>query len=178
MHAETPTTNPARILVTGSRDFTDGPAVARVLDTAAQLLGTPASAQPTLVHGAARGLDTLAGETAAGLGWTVEAHPAQWNTHTDQCPAWHLDLPTCKMAGHRRNHEMIALGADVVLGFPTGTKDSGQSRGTWGCVDAAVRAGLPVLVYWNKTLWPAEARSAALVGGDPAAGRYDVLCLD
>lgn len=175
MHAETPTGNPIRILVTGSRDFTDGPAVARVLDTAAQLLGQPE--QLTLVHGAARGLDTLAGATATELGWDVEAHPAQWNTHTDQCPAWHLAQPTCKMAGHRRNHEMIALGADVVLGFPTGKKDSGQSRGTWGCVDAAVRAGLPVLVYWNRALWPAEARSAALVGGDPAAGRYDVLCL-
>lgn len=57
------------------------------------------------------------------------------------------------MAGHRRNHEMIALGADLVIAFPTGDEKSGLSRGTWGCARAAKAAELPTLVLWTGALF-------------------------
>jgi hypothetical protein len=148
-----------RVLVTGSRDFTDASLVAQTLDTALALLQVPLSAENslTLVHSAARGLDVLAAQVASRRGWTIENYPAQWDKHADACPAWHITpVPqaTCKMAGHRRNHEMIALGADLVIGFPMGDEASGHSRGTWGCARAAMTAQLPTLVLWKGALHP------------------------
>lgn len=150
-----------RVLVTGSRDWTDRSLIEQTFDAALALLQVPFTMQKTLtlVHGAAAGLDTMASRSATQRGWTVEAHPAAWDTHTAACPAWHQGLKTCKMAGHRRNHEMIALGADLVLSFPLGTEKSGLSKGTWGCTRAAEKAGLPTVVLWNGYLHP---------GGEPA----------
>lgn len=165
--AQTKTEGPAqtagpvqhRVLVTGSREWTDFDLVNRALDAALALLQVPLTEQDTvtLVHGDARGLDTLAAVVAGSRGWKVEEHPARWSEHSADCPAWHfapMVLPTCKMAGHRRNHEMIALGADLVLAFPMGDEGSGMSRGTWGCARAAKAAQLPTLVLWKDQIFP------------------------
>ncbi|KIA73445.1 hypothetical protein ANMWB30_23720 [Arthrobacter sp. MWB30] len=162
------TTRPHRILVTGSREWRDEATVEQALDGALALLGTVLTEEAgmTLVHGDARGLDRLAAAAAAGRGWQVEGYPAQWGTHTSACPAWHVSpapKPSCAMAGHRRNHEMIALGADLVIAFPMGTESSGQSRGTWGCTHTAIKAGLPTLVVWNGRFHPGDPRSRRLI---------------
>lgn len=138
-----------RVLMTGSRNLSavvHGPVVHDALVWAAQMtaairgLHTNTSVSVTLVHGAARGADTVAADAATSLGWTVEAHPANWR------PNGVFD----RSAGHRRNHEMIAAGADIVIGFPLG-----EARGTRGCLTAAAKAGLPT--------WSVDLSSAGII---------------
>lgn len=129
-----------RILVTGSRDWTDAKIIRETLLNAAHgvLFGIPI----VLVHGDAPGADTIAADIATNLGWRVEPHPAQWDTHTEQCPPWHWDLPECKMAGHRRNQEMVNSRADVCLAYI-----KNQSRGATSCADRAEAAYIPTFRY-------------------------------
>ncbi len=88
---------PFRHLVTGSRTWHDIPAIERAL--AVILDRHPEGV--LLVHGACpRGADAIAAAYAARTpGYQIEAHPADWHRHG-------------RAAGHRRNAEMIALGAD------------------------------------------------------------------
>lgn len=157
-----------RVLVTGSREWVDFDLVDQALDAALALLQVPLTMQDTMLlcHGAAKGLDSLAAVVAGSRGWKVEEHPASWNEHSVDCPSWHVSpvvQNTCKMAGHRRNHEMIALGADLVIAFPTGEEKSGLSKGTWGCARAARAAQLPTLVLWSGKFWPWGIQAEQLV---------------
>jgi len=166
--AQPPTPVQHRVLVTGSREWTDIDLVDQALDAALALLQVPLTMQDTmlLVAGGARGLDSLAAVVAGSRGWKVEEHPARWGEHGADCPTSHLQpvvQATCKMAGHRRNHEMVALGADLVIAFPTGDEKSGLSRGTWGCARAAKAAALPTLVLWKDRLWPWGDQASQLV---------------
>lgn len=58
-----------------------------------------------------------------------DPHPADWATHG-------------KPAGMIRNGDMVRFGADEVLAYP-----DPDSVGTYGCVDLAVRAGIPTRIY-------------------------------
>jgi hypothetical protein len=130
-----------RILVTGSRRWTDEDRirellaaidrqeVPKVLD-ALDVSKTPAH---TLVHGGARGADTIAGEIAKDLGWTVEVHPADWAKFK-------------KSAGAIRNQEMVSLGADLCLAF---IMVRGESVGTKHCAKLARMAGIPVVRFFD-----------------------------
>ena len=113
-----------RVLVTGSRDWTDRDAIRDAL-SAIDGNCDPADSL-TLVHGAARGADSIAADIAANIGWNVEAHPADWERHG-------------KRAGFIRNEEMVKLGADVCLAF---IKDG--SRGAMMCAGLAEKAGISV----------------------------------
>jgi hypothetical protein len=89
-----------RILVTGSRDWTDEITIfSAISDVAIPPDGW------TLVSGACpTGADRIAEGFAEGLGLAIERHPADWNQHG-------------KRAGFIRNQEMVDLGADVCLAF-------------------------------------------------------------
>jgi hypothetical protein len=115
----------ARILVTGSRYWTDEDFIANVLlyDIEVQF------SQATLVHGAARGADTIAGRIWKSWGSEVEPHPADWRRHG-------------RAAGLLRNAAMVALGADLCLAF---IRD--DSPGATGCALMAEKAGIPVRYY-------------------------------
>lgn len=118
-----------RILVTGSREWTDRSLIRSVL------LGYTYSLDPVLVHGGARGADTIAAQEFAelfGERGTVETHEADWDRYGPS-------------AGPVRNAAMVALGADVCLAFPLG-----ESRGTRGCMALAEKAGIPVLDYGRE----------------------------
>jgi hypothetical protein len=128
-----------RILITGSRDWPNDGSIEQAL---VELVRENGVQNYVVVHGAAKGADTIAAHAAWQLGMTVEAHPAQWQKHTDACPDWHHDLPTCKMAGHRRNAEMVDARADTCLAF---IKD--ESRGATACAALAEKAGIPVRRY-------------------------------
>lgn len=124
----------ARIIITGSRYFGSGTRTNYDIDLmtrALEQIGVNLRAQGaqtiTLVHGAARGADTLAANIGAQLGYIIEAHPANWSTYG-------------KRAGTIRNQHMVNLGADVVLGFPIG-----ESRGTRHCMRTAQLAHIPVI---------------------------------
>jgi hypothetical protein len=105
-----------RVIVCGGRDFDDFMAV----DSALRHV-----APSVVVHGGARGADSLAGEWAALHGVSCVVFPADWTKHG-------------KAAGPIRNQQMIDAGADLVLAFPGG-------RGAADCVDRARVAGITVV---------------------------------
>lgn len=132
-----------RIIVTGSRNWTDYPVLAAALH---EVTYGHHPSGITLVHGACPdGADAYAKHYAEDHGWMVEPHPADWKAHG-------------LGAGYKRNGEMVHLGADVVLGFvSTCTKPvssrcwqkSGThaSHGTVDCLRKALDAGIPVRTW-------------------------------
>lgn len=122
---------PIRILVTGTRDVTPllERTVCAALEDAFAALSPAQRATAVVVHGAARGADTVAGFWALTSGLTAERHPADWDRHGPG-------------AGPVRNREMVAAGADVCLAFPRPS-----SAGTWDCVRKAAHAGIPVRIF-------------------------------
>lgn len=96
-------TDPYRILVTGSRDWTDRDRVWLELGNA--VAPVPVDRELVIVHGhCPHGADALADEWARKYGATVERHPANWRLEG-------------KRAGFIRNARMVNLGADVCLAF-------------------------------------------------------------
>jgi hypothetical protein len=127
-----------RVLVTGSRSWQDQEAVWSALDALA-CRGEPV----TVVHGdCPQGADALASAWVTarrGEGWPVheEPHPADWNRG--------------RSAGFRRNAEMVALGADLMVTFidrcqnpRCPTPGVHGSHGAVHCATAAAQAGIPV----------------------------------
>jgi hypothetical protein len=110
-----------RVLVCGSRGWTDYEAILRRLTQIAE-------GRPTIVHGAASGADTLADDAAKTLNLTVERYPADWATYG-------------KRAGFIRNERMLDTGVDLVIAFW-----DGRSRGTQHTIEGARRRGIPVEV--------------------------------
>lgn len=120
---------PKRILVTGSREWTDAYELGMALLYAG--IGTPWP-KITVVHGAAVGADSMADTLTKWFRGKVEPYPVspqEWRRFG-------------KEAGHLRNQKMVDLGADICLAFPTAS-----SRGTWDCVRRAEKAGIPVKIY-------------------------------
>lgn len=112
-----------RVLVCGSRDWTGWRAIEREL--AKLPLGT------ILVHGAARGADTIAAVVGIRLGLKVEAYPAQWESFG-------------RAAGAVRNKWMLDSGPDLVLAFH---RNLGESKGTAHMVRIAKKKGVEVRVF-------------------------------
>lgn len=118
-----PPAEPIATLVCGGRDLetADYVQVARVLDelNAAIAIGR-------VIHGCARGADTLAGWWARARRLPVHAFPADWERYG-------------KAAGMIRNRAMLKAGRpDVVVAFAGG-------KGTTNMVSLAVAASVPVL---------------------------------
>lgn len=113
-----------RVLACGGRDYSDKAEVCRVLK---QLQGNRASSEMVLIHGCARGADSLAERYAVDHGWTNLRFPADWRAHG-------------KAAGPVRNRQMLSEGKpDVVVAFPGG-------RGTRDMVAQANAAGVHLFV--------------------------------
>ena len=120
-----------RVLVTGSRNLTH---LHRRQVREALLHVTGYSYGPhVLVHGGARGADTIAAQCARELGWDIEEHPADWGRHG-------------KKAGPIRNQEMVDTGVDVCVAFPLS-----DSIGTFDCMRRAEKAMVPVMDGWTVT---------------------------
>lgn len=119
--------NHQRILVTGSRHWSDADAIHKVL-THLVTLGAE-----VLIHGNAAGADSIAASVAQALRMEVVSFPADWAKYG-------------RGAGSRRNTQMLVEGKpDLVIAFPTA-----DSIGTWDMVRKAKAAGLEVLVYRSK----------------------------
>lgn len=143
-----------RILVTGSRSWTDRRAIA----TRIEQLATDAFPGGVLVlHGDADGADRIARDAVRAWkadGWPIDEHavPANWSARCrDTCKPGHRKSRNsgytyCPMAGMYRNADMVNLGADVCLAF---IRDA--SRGATGCADLAEAAGIPTLrITWEE----------------------------
>ncbi|MBT0771365.1 DUF2493 domain-containing protein [Kineosporia sp. J2-2] len=118
--------NAVRVLVTGSRDWSDAEAITLHLEGLRYVAGRVQRPGLVVVHGACpTGADAIAAAWARAHDVPVEAHPAQWATHG-------------RAAGPLRNRAMVTAGADVCVAFILN-----GSRGATGCADLAEAAGIP-----------------------------------
>lgn len=119
----------ARVLVTGSRRWSDAAALEAALVQAWDEALAAGFDGMVVVHGGCpTGADRLAWEWASRVDVPVEVFAADWDRHG---PA----------AGPLRNQAMVDAGAVVALAFPLG-----RSAGTRDCMRRAERAGIPVRV--------------------------------
>jgi phosphoribosylformylglycinamidine (FGAM) synthase-like amidotransferase family enzyme len=115
-----------RYLICGGRDFRDYELMEKALRA---LILHPADA--VIIHGAARGADTLAARWGQCNGSQVIACPADWDAHP-------------KAAGPIRNSQMLTEHKpDVVIAFPGG-------RGTADMVRKARSAGVVTVVVTGE----------------------------
>jgi hypothetical protein len=109
-----------RILVCGGRDYSDA---ARLFAMHNAIHHDRAASE--VIHGAARGADSLGASWAKSRGIPARAYPADWTKHG-------------KSAGYRRNELMLADGKpNLVVAFP-------GWKGTAHMVGLASAAGIPV----------------------------------
>ncbi len=114
----------ARVLVCGSRDFTDRGLVDAKLDEVRERLG---GIPMRVISGAARGADRMAAEWAARNGVPCDEYPADWDRYG-------------RSAGYRRNEQMLTEGQpQLVVAFP-----QGESRGTRMMMQIASQARVAV----------------------------------
>lgn len=116
-----------RVIIAGSRDLQDPHLIVQAI-LAAQF---PIS---TILHGACRGIDQMAGKLAGAAGLPVEEYPADWATHG-------------KAAGPIRNRQMVER-ADALIAI---LDKSVCSHGTRDIIQQATRAGLKVHVHEVET---------------------------
>jgi hypothetical protein len=111
-----------RVLVTGSRTWTD-------TDLIGSVLADIDHAHPgrlTIIHGACpRGADTITDAWCRQRGVPVQAHPADWSRHG-------------RRAGYVRNTAMVATAPDACVAFI-----ADHSPGATHCADTAEAAGIP-----------------------------------
>lgn len=112
-----------KVLVCGSREFKDQDLLDRTLDEINAKRGIT-----EIIHGAARGADTLSGVYARSHGIPVHEQPALWDTYG-------------RSAGAIRNREMLKLRPDLVVGFL-----SADSRGTRDMLEISRQAGIETVV--------------------------------
>lgn len=112
-----------RVIVCGSREWTDYEMIDRVLS------GYAHQNPVTVVHGGARGADALAGLWARNNGVPEVVFPADWKG-------------SGKAAGPLRNKQMLASGADRVLAFKDGFDITMRRGGTEHMVSIAIAAGV------------------------------------
>ncbi len=124
-----------RILVTGSRNWTDERVVARALASLSSLQDM----QPfAVVHGGAKGADSLA-----------EAWCQRWKVPTEVHKPDYKAYPG-PVAPLRRNDAMLDSGIDLVVAFRLGTPTHG---GTQYTIDGAAKRRIPTIIY----AWPGDA---------------------
>lgn len=122
-----------RAIVTGGRDFNNREAVFKALKH---------FDLTCLVHGGARGADTLAGEHASEAGVNEIVYEANWKEEG-------------KFAGPLRNRRMLVENKDaIVIAFPGG-------RGTANCILQAKEMGREVYTFNH---------SGVLVSGGDSGG--------
>lgn len=126
-----------KVLVCGDRNWTDSELIRTRLAKLVQSaeVGTQAL---LLIHGAARGADSIAGTIARAWAETmpinISEFPANWGLYG-------------RAAGPIRNREMLQMRPDLVLAFHD---DIESSRGTKNMVAIARKTGVPVEVIKHE----------------------------
>ena len=117
-----------RLLVTGSRDWSDVEVITAELQFVAKKYNNV-----VLVSGHAIGADRIAEEIAVGLGWVVEIHEPDWKLHGQS-------------AGFKRNTTMLETDVQAVLAFH---KDN--SKGTADTIRKAKERKIPTRVLVEES---------------------------
>jgi hypothetical protein len=157
-----------RVIVTGSREWTDARIIADALQSFVDVLEE--GKRLTVVHGGARGADRIAGDWAQ---WALksklpvtrpEVHLARWSNpcrRDNRCSPAHrrvdpvTKMSTCPTAGYYRNEDMVALGADFLLAFVLPCRDTRcrkkpqphPTHGSDQCIHCARLAGIEVVPF-------------------------------
>lgn len=118
---------PVKILVSGSRHFTDRAYIYRKLDTVAEHY---AGQTIEIIEGAAPGADRICREWAEERGHRVQTFYARWIQDGR------------RVAGPQRNQRMVNYGAALALFFPLP-----GSRGTHDCRRKAKAAKIPDVLF-------------------------------
>lgn len=114
-----------RILICGSRTYRDDFSIRAILRWYC------INGSTVVIHGAAKGADSLADFYARELGLEVEAYPADWSMG--------------RRGGYVRNQKMLVEGRpDVIWAFVD--KPLAESKGTKMMVDIACKAGVQCYV--------------------------------
>lgn len=118
------------VLVCGDRNWTNKEMIRSILASLPNL--------DLVIHGAARGADSLAAEVAVELGIEHDPHPAKWTLFG-------------RSAGPIRNRRMLNLKPDLVIAFHDDLW--GRSKGTKDCVEEAMKRGISVKVWDQATCY-------------------------
>lgn len=97
-----------KIVVTGGREYTR-------LDTVRAVFGNLAEKPKLVIHGGARGADSLCEHVAHELGIPTLCFKPDWDLHG-------------KKAGVLRNQEMVDYKPDLLLAFPGGVGTADMKR--------------------------------------------------
>lgn len=137
-----------RVLITGSREWTDVSTLTQEVEKAALAF----SGNLVFVHGdCPTGADNLVEKYCRTMGnYGTERYPADWSKG--------------KIAGPEHNRKMVNLGADLCLAFcmyctrpACMTARRHISHGTNNCMTLASRAGIPV-----RQIWPGNTQQERL----------------
>jgi len=112
-----------KILICGSRNWTN---YWSIYDVISKL-----DKDSIIIHGAAKGADTIAGVIANKLGLQVVPVPADWKKYG-------------RAAGPIRNKIMLDMNPDLVIGFHENIE---TSRGTKNMKEQAEKKGVEVIIY-------------------------------
>lgn len=139
-----------RVLVTGSRSWVDEKFID---ETFASISAEYSSGvRFVLVSGhCPAGADALAERACAGLGWTLELVPAEWDKYG-------------RRAGFLRNKVMVDSAPDRVVAFVMD-----ESKGASMTVRLARDASLPVQVYSRRTVTGDDTKTVCYGFGDDEA---------
>ena len=111
-----------RILICGDRNYKNWEKIQNYLNTL--------DSETIIIHGCAKGADSLAGNLSRGRGWGLIRFPAQWDKHG-------------KAAGSIRNQQMLDEGQpDLVVYFHD---DIENSKGTKDMITRAKKNNVPVI---------------------------------
>ena len=121
-----------KVLVTGDRNWSNKAIIRHVL------LNLPENS--IIVHGAASGADSIAGEIAKKWGMKVLSYPAQWTTYG-------------RSAGPIRNRQMLEENPDIELIFAFHNNIE-ASRGTRDMCSVADKQGIPIRLYTESGVTP------------------------
>lgn len=116
-----------RLLICGDRNWKDKEAIHKFLSFAVPILEIT-----EVIHGGAKGADSLGGEVATALNVPVKVFEANWDLYG-------------RGAGPIRNLQMLNEGQpDIVLGFHL---NIGSSKGTLHMLESALKAGKDVWLF-------------------------------
>ena len=123
-----------RILIAGSRTWTDECTVRRILHELYEELGKPDPSTVELIHGNdPSGADMMCDKYAVEAGWTIKRFSPNWDKYK-------------KEAFEHRNAEMANHGADIALVF-----FSERSPKTDRLVEMLDSKNIPYRTFWEDT---------------------------
>lgn len=127
--------NKRRILITGSRELTYSPRMRKSAHVRAieDICSRYIDVDDIVVHGAARGADSVVDQWCRRNGIETEPHPVTKE-----------DWKKSKFAGPLRNKRMADSGGEFLLAFPAKGIDS---RGTYGMVRECKKRGIEVFIF-------------------------------